>query len=797
MLRKSTCALFAICVMLSVLGCVSVTNPQRAFLSSPDHLAPSLAPKITRIHSSPAEVPRFGKFEIIAFVNSASSNPFDPQEITLDAEFVSPSGETKVCPGFFYTPTPSASGEWRVRFSPDEEGAWTWSLVVKSPAGSTSSERGHMECTASPDAGPIRVCKENPTYFENANGSFYYPIGHNIAWNSLEEYRQQFALMKANGENWSRVWIAPWNCEIEWSTREGYTYNGLGRYNAENAAKLDDIIEAATKNGIYLQLVLHEHCRLSARTNPEWQNNPYNKALGGPCESPQDFLINEKARQLTRNRLRYIVSRWGYSSHIMAWELFNEADLMDDFRFASDTAWHKEMAEYLKSIDPHRHLVTTSYISSPNAEVFRLPAIDFTQSHVYMQDIPDEFAQLHPPFTNFSKPHFVSEFGRGTADGIDAQDKKGRVLHSGLWSQFMLPEAGNAMSWWWYDLIHPNNLYHHFAALSRFAEGFDRRAASWELQTGRLGADRVMALISRDQILFWMYDPRILPWTDGPIPPPAEANADLIITNLSEGTWSVEQWDTHQGVVVSTQSLIASRNILTIPIHFTASDAAFKLHKKKPAPAGSQTPQMMLSPLNWMKTENTVRTRMAIPRAPTQNEERRSEAEDGGFRFSICHDGDDLLITVQVADNQVQRKHSGTDLWKDDCVELWIDSRNDAGFFNNMPNNPGCFQFAIAPNLEEPGTAETITYRNPEWNNRIFPSLKATARLTTNGYLVEARIPLKALRGSAPMQNPHQIGFNISTCDSDASDGQATWKHLLWQGTDDWDARQWGVGILK
>ena len=340
---------------------------------------------------------------------------------------------------------------------------------------------------------------ENPLYFEHADGSFYYPIGHNVCWNSLDEYQQQFALMKQSGENWSRVWVAPWNCEIEWSKRAGPAYKGLGNYNLNNAAKLDGIVEAAQENGIYFQLVLHEHCRMSARTNPEWQNNPYNKVLGGPCEIPQEFLTNAQARQFAKNRLRYIVARWGYSANIMAWELFNEADLADDFKFTIDTAWHKEMAEYLKSIDPHRHLVTTSYISNPNAEVFKLPEIDFTQSHVYMRDIPGYFTQIYSRFTQFQKPHFIGEFGRGTADGIDAQDKEGRVLHSGIWSQFMLPDAGNAMSWWWYDLIHPNNLYHHFAALSRFAEGLDRRTASWELQTGRLGADRVMALVSSDQ----------------------------------------------------------------------------------------------------------------------------------------------------------------------------------------------------------------------------------------------------------------------------------------------------------
>ena len=114
-----------------------------------------------------------------------------------------------------------------------------------------------------------------------------------------------------------------------------------------------------------------------------------------------------------------------------------------------------------------------------------------------------------------------------------------------------------------------------------------------------------------------------------------------------------------------------------------------------------------------------------------------------------------------------------------------------------MPNNPGCFQFVIAPSLAEPGKAETITYRNPDWNNKVFPALEATSQITTNGYVIEARIPLDALRGPSPVKDPNRIGFNVSTCDSDETGGKTTWKHLLWQGTDDWDGRQWSIGVLE
>ena len=544
-------------------------------------------------------VPRFGKLEIAARVSTAYMNPFDPEEVTLDATFVSPSGRNVVCPGFFYAYPARFGGpdEWRVRFSPDEPGTWTYTVKVTTPVKTVESEPQAVLCVVSPAAGPIRVSRRDAQYFEHADWSFFYPIGHNVCWNSLREYREQFGLMHRNGENWARVWIAPWNNEIEWSPNIA-AYKGLGVYSLGNAGQLDGIVEAAERNDLYLQLVLHEHCRLSAKTNPEWQNNPYSRALGGPCATPQDFFTSDKARRLAKNRIRYIVARWGYSAHVMAWELFNEVDLTDDYRTDTDTAWHREMAEFIKSTDPQKHLVTTSYLREPNRDTYALPAIDYAQSHTYTTDIVARLVSLNAEFRTLHKPYFIGEFGSDTADGIDAKDRDGRFLHCGIWAQSMLPAAGGAMSWWWYDLIHPNGLYYHFLALRRFMGGLDRRTGDWESQTGRLTGERgaeanVMALVSSDDLLIWASAPA------------GGFRSSLSITNVADGAWRSEQWNTYKGKIVRTNEFVAKNGVLTLPIEFATADAAFQIVGPE-SPA--DRPKLLLNPTEPVEVPKTTKS---------------------------------------------------------------------------------------------------------------------------------------------------------------------------------------------
>src|SRR5690606_20912409 len=122
----------------------------------------------------------------------------------------------------------------------------------------------------------------------------------------------------------------------------------------------------------------------SARTNPEWEHNPYNARNGGPLASPEEFFTDERAKRLTQQRYRYIVARYGYRTNLLAWELFNEVDLTDGYDADAVSAWHREMAAYIKAIDPFGHPVTTSF-SNPllDPKVWSLPEIDFTNTHFY------------------------------------------------------------------------------------------------------------------------------------------------------------------------------------------------------------------------------------------------------------------------------------------------------------------------------------------------------------------------------------------------------------------------------
>src|SRR6266571_2736338 len=69
-----------------------------------------------------AAVPQWSRFEK-SFESSASyHNP--AQEASLQAVFVSPSGETKRIYGFW-----DGASTWRIRFAPNQTGKWTYKTV--------------------------------------------------------------------------------------------------------------------------------------------------------------------------------------------------------------------------------------------------------------------------------------------------------------------------------------------------------------------------------------------------------------------------------------------------------------------------------------------------------------------------------------------------------------------------------------------------------------------------------------------------------------------------------------------
>ena len=446
--------------------------------------------QVTILSSPPSTVEKFSPIEIDLNVSADYDNPFDPSDINVTAVFKGPSREI-VLPTFYYQEyergllpggerlAPLGEPHWRVRFTPVEEGLYEFYVEVSDRWGNRArSETLTFEVRPSALPGFVRV-HEDGRYFVFDNGSSAFFVGLNTCWSGSRgtyDYDEWFRALADSGVNLVRIWMAPWCFGIEWDQ--------LGRYNLREAWKLDYVIKLAEKYNIYVILCLMNHGQLSTVNNPQWNDNPYNKARGGPLSKPEEFWTSEEARELFKRRLRYVVARWGYSTHLLAWELWNEVDLTDNYDAvrSSVAQWHREMASYLKQIDPYRHLVTTSF-ANPNLDplIWSLDEIDFVTIHRYgpegFQDLAGTLhALVDRALERYGKPVLVTEFGvdwRWWGEPLYYRDKEGLGLHDGLWATIMAGSPATAMSWWWDNYIHPYNLYYHFKGIAEYLKGLE------------------------------------------------------------------------------------------------------------------------------------------------------------------------------------------------------------------------------------------------------------------------------------------------------------------------------------
>ena len=94
----------------------------------------------------------------------------------------------------------------------------------------------------------------------------------------------------------------------------------LGKMNLDNSWRLDRVIEIAENLGIYQLLCLTNQTNF----NGGWKTNVFNKANGGILDSPREYFTSDLAMKYLEKRFRYIVARWGYSTSVFSWNLWNE-----------------------------------------------------------------------------------------------------------------------------------------------------------------------------------------------------------------------------------------------------------------------------------------------------------------------------------------------------------------------------------------------------------------------------------------------------------------------------------------
>lgn len=387
-------------------------------------------------------------------------NPYLQEDIALDMLITTPSGKKLSLPCFYASGSSGTPSAWKARFAPQETGKYSCVFQLSKAGKPVNLSKAIKFLVKTSDKNGFLHLKNN-WVFQFDDGKPFRGIGEDIAWesrahddsrffkdlNENPKYNYEYMLpsLAAHGGNFFRTWICPWNLPLDWKIvlNSNRYANTTGYYNYSAIQKMDRLIDLSDSLGLYIMLTLGP--------------GAYTVSAGGFATSAADFFVNPNAIARYKNKLRYIIARWGYSTSIGAWELFNE---IDNTMYANknnpiDPAiivkWHEEMSAYIKKTDPYGHLVTTSISHRDLPGLNSLEHIDFNQKHIYRntKSIPSTIIQYEK---DFKKPYVIGEFAYEWdwskdfnlfAAEMDSDFKRG------LWYGLFSPTPVLPMSWWW------------------------------------------------------------------------------------------------------------------------------------------------------------------------------------------------------------------------------------------------------------------------------------------------------------------------------------------------------------
>ncbi|KAJ3436751.1 hypothetical protein M0812_18818 [Anaeramoeba flamelloides] len=520
-----------------------------------------------------------------------SSNPFDYSAVHYEIQFLQDSSIKAQVESFWFqdysrTKNPDGTEKLTVNGQPMFVARWSYQnvkayeyrvkLFDSSNNGNVVCDNLCPSCSQVSQVGVIKV-GNNKKYFQDPKTQeTYFPIGENVCWsvkNNTYDYDNWFNKLVSKGSgNYARLWLSPFSS----FTLENLS-TGLGKYSLTNTWRLDYVVSLAEK--LMMRLMICIESFNSYRSTPPysyWPTNPYNSVNGGPLTNAKDFFSNEEAKKYFKNRLRYLVARYGYSFNILSWELFNEVDLTDDFGDSSQhyivKNWHAEMSNYIKFLDINKHMVTTSFSLSINdPEIYQLDEIDYSQSHTYGADdvAANALALSNYKVNAYKKPSYIGEFGiSGSPDYTVKTDPTGIHIHNGAWSGVVTGLAGIQLTWWWDSFIDPLNLYHIWKPISGFVKGIQFSEGDWEhCQFSKIDNVNSYGISSNDIALVWIQNSNST-WYSicinkiklKEIP----SSAITVNSILNDGLYQSQCFDTTTGELIFSQSNITVKSNTSI-----------------------------------------------------------------------------------------------------------------------------------------------------------------------------------------------------------------------------------------
>ena len=542
---------------------------------------------------------------------------------------------------------------FRARFAPPLTGEWSCILRVILPDNSQEMDSFSFNVIDSENKGYIHVGK-NKRFLAHGTHSFM-PVGCNMGWpqtriefdpffakkNEIkpggflgEQYRPNHVLprvyksyrnimdnMADNGANYFRMIMYPSATDIEWEE--------LGNYSdrLSIAQEMDSILMKAEERDLFIQWNMQIHYCFQMSEHAYWSRWTWDNEVNGQrfcytkipgIEKDIDFFSNEIAKKYYKQRIRYIYSRWGYSTNVGVFSLFSEisnvgtrkADNSGFYREGENWKiyrdWQVEMAEYIKTMYLGRcHILTGSYAGTihPDDDTYHSEFMDVAGINVYdfgkpsfsgdfwnkfvagsfLNDVCDEEASymltcIDEEKKYYTKPLIFSE--TGPLEVENGCKKNHTETNRSMWQSVFSGLAG-ALSWdgWYFT-----DNYGVFGEINAFMSRYDLDGGNWHP-----GASKLKMY---DTISSWEYDKKFASGMDGKFAPNRWASwnkrdrkADLSYLRSGDRTMAIGVLTNKTFNVGSTDSCYVWEGIedtpYSIPEEVNCKNERLRLHGMK------------------------------------------------------------------------------------------------------------------------------------------------------------------------------------------------------------------------
>ncbi|WP_144037300.1 hypothetical protein [Sphingomonas sp. TZW2008] len=342
-----------------------------------------------------------------------------------------------------------------------------------------------------------------------------------------------------------------------------------------------------------------------------WRHHPWNAANGGPVTRLSALLPDPAARAAIKARLTFMVTRWGSSGALFAWDLWNEihhawaGDSADCFgEFIADLSQHVRRLE--ERLYGRSHPQTVSLFGPeldwrpdlPLAEpIFRHPNLDFATIHIYRSGSIDDPRDTVTPALAMARivRRCLSEIGDGrpfldTEHGpIHRFKDKRRTLPEDFddeyfrhisWAHLASGGAGGGMRW---PNRHPHILTPGMrraqAAMARFQPLIDWQRFARTPAAVRAPGFHAVACSDHDQAVVWLVR-RGHRTADGRVAHQVASGSRQTVTlPMPPGRYDVVAWDTVTGVAINSQNCLSSDGMLRFANADVGADRAFAVRR--------------------------------------------------------------------------------------------------------------------------------------------------------------------------------------------------------------------------